>query len=110
MKPGEGPSRGLLRDYEPSDGPWFQALVCCAGDSWWASCRGYNDNNAVKILAIAGREEGAAAWRTGTVQTVSLDTIYQTNIMLISHHCHSSMDSFSIERLHKLFYAVQRHL
>ena len=24
---GEGPSRGLLRDYEPSDGPSFQALV-----------------------------------------------------------------------------------
>ena len=28
---GEGPSRGLLRDYEPSDGPSFQALV------WWLS-------------------------------------------------------------------------
>ena len=24
---GEGPSRGLLRDYEPSDGPSFQALA-----------------------------------------------------------------------------------
>ena len=24
---GEGPSRGLLRDYESSDGPSFQALV-----------------------------------------------------------------------------------
>ena len=24
---GEGPSRGLLRDYEPSDGPSFQALL-----------------------------------------------------------------------------------
>ena len=24
---GEGPSRGLLRDYEPSDGPSFQSLV-----------------------------------------------------------------------------------
>ena len=27
FQPGEGPSRGLLRDYEPSDGPSFQALV-----------------------------------------------------------------------------------
>ena len=26
-QPGEGPSRGLLRDYEPSDGPSFQALL-----------------------------------------------------------------------------------
>ena len=27
---GEGPSRGLLRDYEPSDGPSFQALLLTA--------------------------------------------------------------------------------
>ena len=27
FQPGEGPSRGLLRDYEPSDGPSFQVLV-----------------------------------------------------------------------------------
>ena len=27
FKPEEGPSRGLLRDYESSDGPSFQALV-----------------------------------------------------------------------------------
>ena len=26
FQPGEGPSRGLLRDYEPLDGPSFQAL------------------------------------------------------------------------------------
>ena len=26
FQPGEGPSRGLLRDYKPSDGPSFQAL------------------------------------------------------------------------------------
>ena len=26
FQPGEGPSRGLLCDYEPSDGPSFQAL------------------------------------------------------------------------------------
>ena len=24
---GEGPSRGILRDYKPSDGPPFQALI-----------------------------------------------------------------------------------
>ena len=31
---GEGPSRGLHRDYESSDGPSFQALVrCCAGEA-----------------------------------------------------------------------------
>ena len=29
---GEGPSRGLLRDYESSDGPSFQALVSNNGD------------------------------------------------------------------------------
>ena len=28
---GEGPSRGLLRDYEPLCGPSFQALVCSRG-------------------------------------------------------------------------------
>ena len=28
---GEGPSRGLLRDYEPSDGPPFEALVASSG-------------------------------------------------------------------------------
>ena len=27
FQPGEGPSRGLLRDYKPSDGPSFQALL-----------------------------------------------------------------------------------
>ena len=27
FQPGEGPSRGLLRDYEPLDGPSFEALV-----------------------------------------------------------------------------------
>ena len=27
FQPGEGPSRGLLRDYEPSDEPSFQALA-----------------------------------------------------------------------------------
>ena len=27
FQPGEGPSRGLLCDYEPSDGPSFEALV-----------------------------------------------------------------------------------
>ena len=27
FQPGEGPSRGLLRDYEPSDGPLFEALA-----------------------------------------------------------------------------------
>ena len=32
FQPGEGPSRGLLRDYEPSDGPSFQALDL----SWWS--------------------------------------------------------------------------
>ena len=26
FQPGEGPSRGFLRDYKPSDGPSFQAL------------------------------------------------------------------------------------
>ena len=26
FQPGEGPSRGLLREYEPSDGPFFEAL------------------------------------------------------------------------------------
>ena len=30
---GEGPSRGLLRDYEPSDGPSFQALIL--SESWF---------------------------------------------------------------------------
>ena len=38
-QPGEGPSRGLLRDYEPLDEPSFQALagtagtLCCAASS-----------------------------------------------------------------------------
>ena len=27
FQPGEGPSRGLLRDYEPSDGP-FSSTIC----------------------------------------------------------------------------------
>ena len=27
FQPGEGPSRGFLCDYEPSDGPSFQALL-----------------------------------------------------------------------------------
>ena len=27
FQPGEGPSRGLIRDYEPSDGPSFEALL-----------------------------------------------------------------------------------
>ena len=27
FQPGEGPSKGLLCDNEPSCGPWFQALV-----------------------------------------------------------------------------------
>ena len=27
FQPGEGPSRGLLRDYDPSDGPSFKAIV-----------------------------------------------------------------------------------
>ena len=27
FQPGVGPSRGLLRDYEPLDGPSFQSLV-----------------------------------------------------------------------------------
>ena len=30
FQPGEGPSRGLLRDYEPSDGPSFPSL--CTAD------------------------------------------------------------------------------
>ena len=30
FQPGEGPSRGLLRDYEPSDGPSFESLVFSA--------------------------------------------------------------------------------
>ena len=34
----EGPSRGLLRDYEPSDGPSFEALETvwhvCSGPAW----------------------------------------------------------------------------
>ena len=27
FQPAEGPSRGLFRDYEPSDGPSFESLV-----------------------------------------------------------------------------------
>ena len=27
FQPGEGPSRGLLGDYEPSDGPSFESLI-----------------------------------------------------------------------------------
>ena len=27
FQPGEGPSRGLLRDYEPSDGPFLSTNV-----------------------------------------------------------------------------------
>ena len=30
FQPGEGPSRVLLRDYEPSDGPSFEALYKAA--------------------------------------------------------------------------------
>ena len=34
IQPGEGPSKGLLRDYEPLSGPWFQALLeDLAGDT-----------------------------------------------------------------------------
>ena len=33
---GEGPSRGLLCDYEPSDGPSFQALDSSIIEAAWS--------------------------------------------------------------------------
>ena len=39
FQPGEGPIRGFLRDYEPSDGPSFQALGVCHLMIWHLAAR-----------------------------------------------------------------------
>ena len=39
FQPGEGPSRGLLRNYEPTDGPSFEALVFRAAPYNWLVAR-----------------------------------------------------------------------
>ena len=51
FQPGEGPSRGLLRDYEPSDGPSFQALLRAAATS-----------DPPFVTTIAEAEAGAGGW------------------------------------------------
>ena len=50
FQPGEGPSRGLLRDYEPSDGT-FEALVISCLES---GC-GWRNPVSDRVITKSGR-------------------------------------------------------
>ena len=65
FQPGEGPSRGLLRDYKPSDGPSFQALSKAGEDS--ADCKALvgKSDNVINFLSGLNTEAETEAAKFG---------------------------------------------
>ena len=53
FQPGEGPSRGLLRDYEPSDGPFWSTTDDPAAPRPAAIVKAPIERDGAAVLVIA---------------------------------------------------------
>ena len=70
-----GPSRGLLRDYEPSDGPPFQALVWRV--TWWPANVTQQIDHTASQAARAGVVLNLNNWATVLRRELSRTTMRQ---------------------------------
>ena len=87
---GEGPSRSLLRDYEPSDGPFLSTSVYCTeghkcGIVSQASGSTNPQGSKMKLFATQGNISESQKFGGENLKTLALGELFLCWIKLLFH-------------------------